>query len=306
MTISFIAVSCVNGIRASFSARSWTRTSSASSGSDALISPASTASLLLIHSPVSAERGFDGTSIATIAQELGLTKQALLHHFGSKEKLYGEVLPQISEGVIAELNELAESSEDPHKALETLLIEHIAGRLDQSGSTRILMPELLGNRYRAEPVRTWYLKPYVDRLIVMVKAIPAAAHFSNAQALAAVYPLLGAVNCLVISGPTLSGMYGKRRFDAMKLAYPETLRAMVRAGFRDGSSDESAKTKAATWRKGSSVPGRQLLRTAAVVLPGKKRRPATRCVAGRRLSPPARRQRMADHMEPLPDLRVLR
>ena len=181
-----------------------------------------------------AERGFDGTSIATIAQELGLTKQALLHHFGSKERLYGEVLQQISDGVIAELNELAESSEDPHEALETLLVERIAGRLDQSDTTRILMRELLDNRHRAESARTWYLKPYLDRLIAMVKAVPAAAQFSDAQALAAVYPLLGAVNYLVISEPTLSGMYGKRRFDAMKRAYPETLRAMVRARFRDG------------------------------------------------------------------------
>ena len=41
--------------------------------------------------PLFAERGFYGVSIAAIASELGLTKQALLHHFGSKEKLYGEV-----------------------------------------------------------------------------------------------------------------------------------------------------------------------------------------------------------------------
>jgi|TARA_B110000902_G_scaffold254449_1_gene318496 AcrR family transcriptional regulator len=38
------------------------------------------------------ENGFDRTSIASIADELGLTKQALLHHFGPKKNLYGEVL----------------------------------------------------------------------------------------------------------------------------------------------------------------------------------------------------------------------
>ena len=42
-----------------------------------------------------AERGFYGVSIAAIAGELGLTKQALLHHFSSKEKLYGAVLERI-------------------------------------------------------------------------------------------------------------------------------------------------------------------------------------------------------------------
>ena len=43
-----------------------------------------------------AARGFYGTSLAAISDDLGLTKQALLHHFGSKEKLYGEVLARIS------------------------------------------------------------------------------------------------------------------------------------------------------------------------------------------------------------------
>ena len=37
-----------------------------------------------------AERGFYGTSIAAIAESLPYTKQALLHHFGSKEKLYAK------------------------------------------------------------------------------------------------------------------------------------------------------------------------------------------------------------------------
>lgn len=44
-----------------------------------------------------ARKGFYGASISSIANELGLSKQAVLHHFGSKEKLYGEVLQQISE-----------------------------------------------------------------------------------------------------------------------------------------------------------------------------------------------------------------
>ena len=38
------------------------------------------------------ERGFYGVSVAAIASELGITKQALLHHFGTKEALYAEVL----------------------------------------------------------------------------------------------------------------------------------------------------------------------------------------------------------------------
>ena len=65
-----------------------------------------------------AERGFYGVSIAAIAEELGLTKQALLHHFGSKEKLYGAVLARISEDYRAQQVKMAGQSDDPTNRLK--------------------------------------------------------------------------------------------------------------------------------------------------------------------------------------------
>jgi TetR/AcrR family transcriptional regulator len=44
-----------------------------------------------------AERGFDGTSIQNIADEVGVTKPAVLHHFPSKEDLRRAVLEGILE-----------------------------------------------------------------------------------------------------------------------------------------------------------------------------------------------------------------
>lgn len=178
-----------------------------------------------------ADKGFDGTSIAAIADEMGLTKQALLHHFGSKEKLYSEVLQEISVAVTAELGEITAATTDPYEALETLLVERIAGELDESDGTRIVIRELLDNKSRAKSARTWHLKPYLDGLVAMVKANPGTAHYTDAQALAAMYQLLGAVNFLVISEPTLSRMYGQRHFREMKRAYPESVRTLVRAIF---------------------------------------------------------------------------
>src|SRR5215469_4110054 len=42
-----------------------------------------------------AERGFDATPIQAVADEVGITKPALLHHFPSKEHLRQEVLSSI-------------------------------------------------------------------------------------------------------------------------------------------------------------------------------------------------------------------
>jgi AcrR family transcriptional regulator len=41
---------------------------------------------------VFAERGYRGTSLAAVAERVGLTQQGLLHYFSSKEKLLVEVL----------------------------------------------------------------------------------------------------------------------------------------------------------------------------------------------------------------------
>jgi AcrR family transcriptional regulator len=105
-----------------------------------------------------AENGFDRTSIASIADELGLTKQALLHHFGSKKNLYGEVLRQISERHTSIAANLVLETEDPRTQLETVLFASFENAMEEPLESQLLMRELLENTSRAEVADTWYLK----------------------------------------------------------------------------------------------------------------------------------------------------
>ena len=175
-----------------------------------------------------AERGFYGTSIAAIAGELGLTKQALLHHFGSKEKLYADVLRRISQQFEAIGDSIKAETGEPAIRLKSFLL-----RLYEDGAqsvrTRLLMRELLDNKRRADTAGTWYLKAFLKQLIALTQAVPGWSQASEAEALATVYQFLGAINYFGVSEPTLTGIFGATVYKKLNAAFPAQLEQLIDA-----------------------------------------------------------------------------
>lgn len=176
-----------------------------------------------------AESGFDGVSIAAIADELGLTKQALLHHFASKEKLYGQVLSRISDRFLAQLESGQETGTTAAVRFESTMLDLHQRARSEEPETLILMRELLDNRRRADTAGAWYLKPFLETLVDRLRELPGWQHASPAEALATVYQLLGAINYFAISGPTLRNMFGDVHHVALVEAFPDSLRRQIRA-----------------------------------------------------------------------------
>lgn len=184
-----------------------------------------------------AQRGFYGVSIAAIAGELGLTKQALLHHFGSKEKLYGEVLRRISER-FADLFVLSDdTASNPEQAARTFFQNLNATALEFPDQSRLLMRELLDNNERAGSVGKWYLKPFLEDLIKMLKTLPAWKNATDAQVLAAGYQLLGAINYYSISETTLTGIFGAKSYDQLDSSFPGQLTALIDFVITEGAPE---------------------------------------------------------------------
>jgi AcrR family transcriptional regulator len=174
-----------------------------------------------------AERGFYGVSIAAVSTELGLTKQALLHHFGSKEKLYAEVLKRIS----ARLDTLAVPTgsdiANPQQALTDYLIRIAKNAREEPHQMSLLMRELLDNQERADIVQRWYLGSFLKELVQMLKAVE---HWSNAPdhvALATIMQFLGAINYYAVSGPTLKGIFGNDVYSALDDQFDDQLEQLI-------------------------------------------------------------------------------
>ncbi len=182
----------------------------------------------LIHSATKmfAQKGFYGTSIRDIADQLDISKQALLHHFSTKEKLYGEVLKQIAQQVMDRVNH----NEQYDSA--TLQIEAAFERMAQWGledldGARVLMRELLDNPERAPHAINWYLNPLLEAMVAIIKKGQSQGEFKQVAALAFIYNVLGAQHYFMISLPTLKQMLSAKEYKNILKQQSIELKAMM-------------------------------------------------------------------------------
>ena len=185
--------------------------------------------LLLVAEALFSERGFYGVSIAAIASELGITKQALLHHFKSKEKLYGAVLARISSDFENAQQQVMVDEPAPIPRIKAF-VAHLA-ELSPSNvmRTRLLMRELLDNNQRAKQAEHWYLKRFLDQFVAMVQVVPGREAISATDNLGLIYQWLGAINYFLVSIPTLTAILGEESFEEMARSQGEYLSRLVDA-----------------------------------------------------------------------------
>lgn len=176
-----------------------------------------------------AERGFYGASIAQIASEVGLTKQALLYHFKRKDQLYSEVMRRIAGRLQTAMAERARTSHSPEQQFEDMLMGFYEVAQQHPLDSRMLMRELLDNQRRDAPESEWHLRETLNRIVATLDRIPAMAHLSFAQKFARIYTAVSAVEYFTGSQAALGRFYGEDGLAEITLAYPEALRSQLRA-----------------------------------------------------------------------------
>lgn len=176
-----------------------------------------------------AQRGVHGVSLDQIAKELGISKQAVLHHYASKEKLYGEVLAAIAAKYEAILADPQVESLDPQARIIAVF-----EALYQSDSAavqrgRLVLRELLDVGSRAKTARTWPLRSFLDQLLALGRSVPAWAEHSDEQIFVTLYQFIGSVSYFIVSTETLAGMYGGARLRALKQVFADQLAQQIKA-----------------------------------------------------------------------------
>ena len=173
-----------------------------------------------------AEAGFHGVSLAAVAADAGVTKQALLHYFGSKEKLYAEVLARLANRLCKEIDVIEATT--PAARLAAYFEAHVDRALAGQDDAHLVIRALLDSRAGAG---FWPLKPYLDKLTALALETRVWANASPEQALAGLYQLIGAIQYLAISQTTLTGMYGRPACDAINARARREILAAIHATF---------------------------------------------------------------------------
>ena len=147
--------------------------------------------------------GFHGTSLSHLAKDAGVSKQALLHFFKTKEALYAATLTALAERMMQDL--VACRHADPAQWLSDYFTSLCHNAYADPTDMRLVVHALLDSDQNA---RKWPLRPYLDELIRITSDTSGERAAEVSAQLAWVSEMIGMIQYHIISVPTVSGMYG--------------------------------------------------------------------------------------------------
>ncbi|MBQ5939499.1 MULTISPECIES: TetR/AcrR family transcriptional regulator [unclassified Massilia] len=101
-----------------------------------------------------AERGFEGTSIAAVAEHAGISKQNLLYYFPAKQDLYRRVLDDVLDDWLERMQHLAEAEGAPADVLRAYVAAKLRFSREQPWASRVYAMEVIGGaKFYGEQIR---------------------------------------------------------------------------------------------------------------------------------------------------------
>jgi TetR/AcrR family transcriptional regulator len=101
-----------------------------------------------------AECGFEGTSIAAVAERAGISKQNLLYYFPTKNGLYQRVLDDVLDDWLERMAHLADANGEPAEVLRAYVAAKLRFSREQPWASRVYAMEVIGGaKFYGEQIR---------------------------------------------------------------------------------------------------------------------------------------------------------
>lgn len=174
-----------------------------------------------------AEKGFYGASIRDIANAVGLSKASVLHHYESKEALYGAVLARLAASLDSVRRDMVVAGET-RAALTALIDGFVAWSLAQPVYAHIMLRELLDNAGRAASAERWYLADFVNDCAALLARAQRQGLVAGGHPVAMLETLLALPAYHLAAGPTRARIIGEAASGQADLAFRAEATALVR------------------------------------------------------------------------------
>ncbi|MCH2066614.1 TetR/AcrR family transcriptional regulator [Shimia sp.] len=171
-----------------------------------------------------ANHGYHGLSLANLAKTAGVTKQALLHHFGTKDALYNTALEALTDRLLASLNDTPDVS--PKLRLILHFQDLLGGETDSTADARLILRNLLDSTTETGVAP---LKPYLKALLDLARAVPAKKAATDMELLLGLYGVIGSAQYLLISEDALAAFLRNEDTAAQKSARQKAVAAQLKA-----------------------------------------------------------------------------
>ena len=182
-----------------------------------------------------ASRGFYPTRLEDIADDVGITRTAVIYHFQDKETLYNAVL----EKLFTQLNDRISAALSGDGELTGRLEGAVEAWLDFAGERptlmRLFMREVAGSEGGLRPEVQHYVAPMFTRLIDTL------SEGQRNQAFRAIDPvqfwsiLAGASMFFIMDAPLLANAEPTARLDTYKQELKRVARQLLGVGDKDGT-----------------------------------------------------------------------
>ena len=171
-----------------------------------------------------ANHGYHGLSLANLAKTAGVTKQALLHHFGTKDALYNTVLETLTERLLASLSDTPDVS--PKLRLILHFQDLLGGETNTTTDARLILRNLLDS---AMETGVTPLKPYLKELLELTRTVPAKKSATDMELLLGLYGVICSAQYLLISEDALSAFLRTEDTSAQKAARQKAVATQLKA-----------------------------------------------------------------------------